>query len=1023
MKFSLTHKGPHGLTTQHYETLTVDTLCQHLIAGALVQPHHKTSTGGIPKFGSADFLALAIDISILPVSYIQAAAFTQEYGTLLVFPTSPSVGTRAVLVFQLPEPVVEAKSYALLLAGIETVYAGAVKHRTVWDPVFALGLTDWQVIGRRLTHEAVNHLKHLGVETKMIHKTAGTAIRSRVKLTADTVVTVEESDLAHPLDSVTFDRVGSEVEVFCPIHVDARKQAKTVWTDDGHMALVCHHCKRAYVQEGAGASTYDFERFDATINALSRDQSHLEVVQLDPAGAPDKEPTLLTYEDGVRYQHPVTLTNERYLPSIAAETGVLCVKSPKGSGKTEQLVHIVKNAKRLNQSILLIGHRRSLLQSMTARLGIDCYFMGEQDALDKSLGGLNRALNDRLVDFDPPILASDLRRLAGFPVDPSNDTVKVSPTRYFGVCMDSLTQLQAAAARYELVIIDESEQVFSHLVGDTLKGQRRQVYQVLRRLMREATSIVLLDADLGMVTMQAVFGMGLRNDIPIRFHMNTFVQKGGQIQCYPSCGQLVQRISDMFSAGKKIFVATNSKAKAREIANGLGQLDDSKKIVCVDADNSSSPEIQRVIKNIAHEFEHNIDVLIASPSLGTGVDITFKGIGGDSRAVVDHVFGLFVGETTTHFECDQHLMRVRHPGAVHVWIDEAEHEFEADPHLLREQQDRLVQETQLMVGYDKDEKPDLVEEGLTRIWAEHLAARNASLNRLAGHFRELRQSTGWGFEMVEADNDRAKDGSFVLKVGREQRQRERTEKILDALPFSPSEEDVKHLKRLETKARNGIALTQEENARLERYRIESFYGEDISGGLIEFDDQGKMRRCVSTLALVLAPKARALELDLNDCNFNVLGFDRTLSTKRRQLVRDLLHAADLFRHDEFDTAISVRKQDLEGFVRKIRGRASELEALFQVTVRRDVGNNAVQQLQEILKLVGLSIELGSANDVDGRKVRRYRLDREQLASLMTFARRRIEPTLQRQRDALPSELDRNADEWACEQDRLETVPS
>lgn len=61
--------------------------------------------------------------------------------------------------------------------------------------------------------------------------------------------------------------------------------------------------------------------------------------------------------------------------------------------------------------------------------------------------------------------------------------------------------------RYDLILIDEAEQVFSHLLADTMKGSRSEVLHAMKFYMQHAKSVYLLDADLGRTTVEIVEGM------------------------------------------------------------------------------------------------------------------------------------------------------------------------------------------------------------------------------------------------------------------------------------------------------------------------------------------------------------------------------------------------------------------------------------------------------------------------------------------------------------------------------------
>src|SRR5262249_808501 len=65
--------------------------------------------------------------------------------------------------------------------------------------------------------------------------------------------------------------------------------------------------------------------------------------------------------------------------------GVTFVRSPKGSGKTEWLKNVVQCCKDQGKSVLLVGHRRTLLNSMAERLGLTCYYYMEGGKLRNEL--------------------------------------------------------------------------------------------------------------------------------------------------------------------------------------------------------------------------------------------------------------------------------------------------------------------------------------------------------------------------------------------------------------------------------------------------------------------------------------------------------------------------------------------------------------------------------------------------------------------------------------------------------------
>jgi hypothetical protein len=101
--------------------------------------------------------------------------------------------------------------------------------------------------------------------------------------------------------------------------------------------------------------------------------------------------------------------------------------------------------------VLLIGHRVALIKDLCNRLGLNCY------------------LDDHLSYFS-------------------------SSKQKYGVCLDSLRHVQFHS--YDMVIIDESEQVLSHFLADTLKD-RELIFHLLDVIVFNTKKVVALDADIG----------------------------------------------------------------------------------------------------------------------------------------------------------------------------------------------------------------------------------------------------------------------------------------------------------------------------------------------------------------------------------------------------------------------------------------------------------------------------------------------------------------------------------------------
>ncbi len=325
-------------------------------------------------------------------------------------------------------------------------------------------------------------------------------------------------------------------------------------------------------------------------------------------------------------------------------------------GKTQVLVSLlddiragrykqgIKRKDRPN-SILLIGHRQTLLREAAAKLGLHCY-------------------------LDQPTESEGMRTLA--------------------VCLDSLPKYnEPYVERYDgtrpifkrdppfdLVIIDEVEQVLGHLLSDTLQ-QRRGIERCFDALLYEvanAKAVIGLDADLGLVTAHAMRTMrpaDWETRCRIVYNAPVVPKMKRTLRLFKGKKALEQELIDTVRKGQRCFVTSNSKKLVdtvyKMILNECGADVSVRKIT---SENSRDAVEIQFVKDIKTEIL-NVQVLICSPSLGTGIDITFP----DGECRVDRVFGFFYSFVNTHTDIDQQLSRVRNPGVVDVWINEGGFNF------------------------------------------------------------------------------------------------------------------------------------------------------------------------------------------------------------------------------------------------------------------------------------------------------------------------------------------------------------
>ena len=186
------------------------------------------------------------------------------------------------------------------------------------------------------------------------------------------------------------------------------------------------------------------------------------------------------------------------------------------------------------KSILLIGHRRSLITSVAARLGLRSYIEFHD------VGS-----NGKVVD-------------------------KISynnPTQYYAISVDSLSQkLKPKMNKYDYVLIDEVEQVFSHLTSDTLKGKRNDTYHFLKHYIDVAEQVYVMDADLNYLTVETICNfVSNKSEREFEFIHNESIKENRDIHLYGSEEHLTSELMKSIDNNEKCFVCTNSKKHVKKL--------------------------------------------------------------------------------------------------------------------------------------------------------------------------------------------------------------------------------------------------------------------------------------------------------------------------------------------------------------------------------------------------------------------------------------------------------------------------
>jgi hypothetical protein len=905
--------------------LTLAEFADHINQGhAFCAQHAKRKRNG--NFTGTNVLAVDID-KRWTVEQALSDLFVQRYASLLyTTPSHTAEEHHFRIVFVLDRVITDAAEMRIAYQGIIRKFGGDESCKDACRGFF--GSTDSKpvIIGNVLPNEELAKIITLGGQSRISDRICGdTGGELGGKATQRSNDPLEKDQLVQLARGsgrlVSLADLPKGMGIHCPVHRDRSPSAFVVVSKAGVNGVRCHTCASTFWPPSElrrKRKPYDFYEIEDIVMQMEYDQDS-DHYDEDDADAP---PGIRAHAQSERTAYTFS---SQFLPDIEIDNGVTFVRSPKGSGKTQWLENVVKRCRLLNQSVLLVGHRQTLIQGIARRLKLTCYFYTEG-------GKIKNNQSDE----------------------------------YYAICVDSIGKLlRPNFDQYDVVIIDEAEQVFSHLTASTLRGKRRTCYVKLFYYLRAAKSVIVADADLGPITVGAVCE-SIKPDTPYRFYLNRYKESRCDFHYYEDHDHLVEVMIETVRTGGRHFVSTNSKKKAEVLLEAIRrEFGDKRNTMLVTSETTSDAGVQHFVNNIKSEIL-TYDVTMASPTLGTGVDITFP----NEEQLVDTVFGFFVPRVNTHFDIDQQLSRVRHPKAIKAWVTPERFGFETEPDVIRNEVLDSAALNDVLIGYEEDGRPKL-DEGYLNVYAQVTGISRASKNNLRENLLNLRLRNGWKVEHVLKDADSSKEGKKRIDQSKDELAARRADNICTAKKITAEE-----YRDLHEKAQKGTLLTKDEGYSMRRHEVESFYREEISLDLIGLDDDGRYREKVRTMQIYLTPLHQLNAKSLDERQAGHFVTDAKLEPVKKMMLFKLLNAAGMAdEHALIKTDVIVSQPTLAAFAEVCQTDAGKIMELFGVNVRtKDMHTKAKQNLSKILELIGLEHEPAIREKVNGVTTYKYALD-------------------------------------------------
>lgn len=755
-----------------------------------------------------------------------------------------------------------------------------------------------------------------------LYSDAGISKRSDFRLDPSYLVSTGNGN------QITLAEVTGHVAIKCPFHPDRNPSAFVKRDPSGFLFLHCVKCRQTWFEKSDTDNLYRNEIYPDFVGTLKSLEDFNKI-------HPKINNFLLRKfkADEEFSRHRVIFTNDEHFSLDKIHKGIMLVKSPKGSGKTSSLPEVMSpllsrtltlediemedvgtppRSFSSDYRVLLIGHRQALIRDLCARLNLNCYLDDELDT-----------------------------------VEPFNLRV-----RRYGVCLDSLWRVNQLD--FDLIIFDESEQVFSHFLAKTF-NRNQWTFNLLTAMIKRTPSIIALDADLGWTTyltlcrMKDQHSMVESIDNQIRIYINEHIAPTRQLEVFDSKIHLTNKLKEDIAAGKRVFVASNSKKLIDYLFNASKEVEkDHGKLICITSDNSKNKDIQNFILNVKSESKKYTGIF-SSPSLGTGVDITFE----DNLELIDCVYGFFEGGVTTHTEIDQHLARVRHPKSVRCWISKRTFNFETDFDVISSDLllNHVAGNTSVLINPVMPEELFKEDDPFLTMASLIVSQHRHSINNLYENFLDYKAATGWDSQIIQKDEEESLLGSAFLKRGKSITLQERIDLLLNAMTLEQFEFDD-----ISNRIESNEWISSHERASFLRTAIEKFYRQKISADLIEFDGQKNVRSGIRRFEQLKSQAAIERTKEF-------LGLEKR-RTQQLKILEDkdssivllviLLMSAGVYRNYVFNTDIEYTAEDLGRFIKISSEYKALQEGQFQLTVQRNIHLKPTEHLSKLLKLVGLN---------------------------------------------------------------------
>jgi len=609
--------------------------------------------------------------------------------------------------------------------------------------------------------------------------------------------------------------------------------------------------------------------------------------------------------------------NVRYISDLLddlATQRTWVIKSPLATGKTEAIHHYI--AKYQIKRVLMITHSEALCADIAQRLDFTNY----QD-----------------IPHDLPIHGVDQL-----------------------VCsLNSLYRLTGAPA-YDLVVLDEAEQAIQHLWGGTMRGgDDERAYTTLTEITTQAGQFIALDAH--MTDKVANWLQSKRGNLtkiqnqyrPKRDDLCFMGTMGATLEAAIRCTQNnPDACTVLLSSSRKL-----TRTLHRYFTSQYGE----ETVISIHGWNSSEARIREILKN-PNKAIQKARIFIASPSVGTGIDI---------QTEVAGVFGFYHHRPLIATQIMQQMMRFRNAQQRALYVPQIEGNLPENALDILLSERGKAKRTAQLAQIPANQIATQTQAEIVELWVQYEADSNQQRNNLFAYVYHLAIQEGFTPILDEHTGEIGK--KLLAQIRKEQDALD--DQVRCTIPAMSHEE-------LDQKRQNRT-IQEIDFIGYERWKIEDTVGLEITPELNERYKKARARSGLVRFTNYMLATEVSQEIDHTE--LRLLPHERHNHTATRHLFESAIEAA--FGKAGLTSTEQIHRQELETRLSDfINHNLKDIHHF--VDKRNDLSEEVIPIFRRILASHG--IKLCSRQIMhNGKRFMVYWLDQDNLEILKTHARARI----------------------------------